>query len=169
MTRVQTLSTIVALISASAAVSGCSSDDSGGKAGTGGSGGASGGSAGAAGSATGGTAGSATGGAAGSATGGAAGAAGAAGNPGDGGSCKSCAQMVITSESDLTKACAGNSSDLILAFVQCTCQPTVCGGSGQGCEQACQGGQVDAACVACDQTAAAGPCKTEFDACMADQ
>lgn len=92
------------------------------------------------------------------------------GGAGDSGACKSCAQMVATAESDLTKACAGNSSTLIQAFVTCTCQPTVCGGAGQGCEAACNGtGQVDQACLTCDATAAAGPCKTEMEACQADQ
>ena len=114
----------------------------------------------------------ATGGAAGSAgSGGSAGSAagGAAGSSGDSGACKSCAQMVQTAESDLNKACAGTSATLIQAFVQCTCQPDVCGGPGKGCEAACKGGQVDASCVACDQTAAGGTCKSQMDACLADQ
>lgn len=49
------------------------------------------------------------------------------------------------------------------------CEPDNCGGAGKGCEQECKGAaQIGAACKACDATMAAGACKTEFDACMAD-
>lgn len=124
--------------------SGCSSDDDS----SNGSGGAS----------SGGNAGSSAG-----------GAPSGGGTAGSSTACKSCAQMVITAEPDLTKACEGESATLTGAFVTCTCQPDVCGGPGKGCEAACTGGGIDDACKACDQTAAAGPCKTEFDACMLDQ
>ena len=164
-------SNVSCLILASMALIACGSDDDGGGSSTGGQGGKGGASSG--GTSSGGTSsgGTSSGGTSsgGTSTGGGAGAGGGAGTTGDGGACKSCSQMVITAESDLTKACSGNSSTLIQAFVTCTCQTDVCGGPGKGCEAACKGGQVDAACVACDQTAAAGPCKTQFDACMADQ
>ena len=143
MSTLCSLSSLCVVLALGTAVTACSSSDDGSGSGSGGHAG------------PGGSAGAASG--------------GAAGKSGDSGACKSCAQMVQTAESDLNKACAGNSSTLIQAFVQCTCQPDVCGGSGKGCEAACKGGQVDATCVACDQTAAAGPCKTQMDACLADQ
>jgi hypothetical protein len=108
-----------------------------------------------------------------SGTGGGAGTGGATGTGGgEAGACKSCKQMVLTAEADLTKACDGTSAQLVGAFVQCTCQDDVCGGAGKGCEAACAGtGTIDADCIACDTVAggAGGPCETQFNACMADE
>ena len=162
----------------------CSSDDSGTTpAATGGSAGAAtGGSAGSAtggsaGAATGGSAGAATGGSAGAATGGSAGAAtggsaGEAGSPGDGGSCKKCSVMVLTSEVDLTKACP-ESAALLGALLTCGCDPANCGGTGP-CGAVCTGdaGSIDQACTDCETALAnpdGGACAAEFGACLADK
>ena len=93
---------------------------------------------------------------------------GSGGGGGGGGACSKCKELV---EKNLppTDACKGNTEVVIGALIKCLCAPDVCGGPGKGCEAACtKGDKPDAACLACDQTAFAGVCKTEGEACFAD-
>ena len=144
-------------------VSGCDSEETGADGSDGA--GANGASAGSTSSSTTGTAG-AGGGSGGSAeTGGQGGGLGGAG----GDDCLSCAQAVAQNAPP-TAACPGESSTLVNTLVACLCQEEVCGGPDKGCHDACtMGATPDAACLACDQQAAMGPCMDEFAACNADE
>jgi hypothetical protein len=88
---------------------------------------------------------------------------------GEGGAgCLTCSEAV-QNNAPPTAACPGHSADLTNALVACLCQDEVCGGDDKPCHSACtRGTQPDAACLACDQTAAMGACMAETAACLAD-
>jgi hypothetical protein len=94
-------------------------------------------------------------------------ATGGTGGEGGGGDCVSCSAYITECNTngcpDNPDYCAG-SEDLADAFTSC-----ICGECTAECKDTCDlGGEDEATCVGCLQTASNAECKTETGACFAD-
>jgi hypothetical protein len=98
--------------------------------------------------------------------GGVLGAGGAGG--GGGGGCNGCGAFISACFDsgcpNYQTLCAG-SLDLLLAVGGCLCQANVCL---DACMATCEQGDMDGACLSCQQTQARVACATEYDVCLAD-